>query len=57
MKILALWAKLNQILYTYSLGLQKARNAKTNQPKWGRGVKKENSSLFDQTQQDFILGT
>ena len=29
MKILALWTKLNQILYTYSVGPQKARNTKT----------------------------
>ena len=39
MKILALWAKLNQILYTYSVDTLKARDAKTNHPKWGRGSK------------------
>ena len=38
-KILARWTKLNQILYTYSVGPPKARNAKTNHPKWGGGSK------------------
>ena len=33
------WTKLNQILYTYSVGPLKARNAKTNHPKWGGGSK------------------
>ena len=33
MKILARWTKLNQILYTYSVGPQKPRNAKANHPK------------------------
>ena len=39
MKILALSIKLNQILYTYPVDPQKARNAKTNHPKWGEGQK------------------
>ena len=46
-KILALSAKLNQILYTYSVDPQKARNAKTNHQKWGGGIKNENSRPFD----------
>ena len=40
MKIAALWTKLNQILNTYSVDIQKARNGKTNNPKWGGGQKK-----------------
>ena len=44
MKILACWTKLNQILYTHSVGPQ---NEKIND---GRGVKNENSSPLDQTQ-------
>ena len=39
-KILARWTKLNQILYTYSVVPQKARNAKTNDRKWGGGGQK-----------------
>ena len=39
MEILALSTKLNQISYTYSVDPQKARNAKTNHPKWGGGSK------------------
>ena len=39
MKILARWTKLNQILYTYSVGAKMARNAKTNHPNWGGGQK------------------
>ena len=54
MKILALWTKLNQISYTNSVGPQKARNAKTNHPKWGGRFKNENSSLFDLTQPNFV---
>ena len=46
MKILVRWTKLNQILYTYTVGPQKARNAKTNHPKWG--VQNKNSSPLDQ---------
>ena len=46
MKILALSTKLNQILYTYSVGPQKAGNAKTNHPKWGG--KNKNSNSLDQ---------
>ena len=38
-KILALWTKLNQILYTYFVDPQMARNAKNNHPKWGGGKK------------------
>ena len=40
MKILALSTQFNQIFYKYSVGPQKARNAKTNQPKWGGGRSK-----------------
>ena len=55
MKILDLSTKLMQILYTYSVNPQKARNTKTNHPKWeGRGVKNENSSPLDQTQLNFV---
>ena len=39
MKVLARWTKLNQILYTYSVGPLKARNGITNHPKWGEGQK------------------
>ena len=53
MKILYLWTKLNKILYTYSMGPQKARNAKTNHPKSGGG-QNENSSPLDQTQPNFV---
>ena len=38
-KILARWTKLNQILYTYSVGPQKTRDTKSNHPKWGGGSK------------------
>ena len=34
---LAPWTKLNQISYTLSVGPQKTKNAKTNQPKWAVG--------------------
>ena len=46
MKILAPLTKLNQILYTYSVGPQKARNAKTNHPKWGWGSKMKILALW-----------
>ena len=35
MKILARWTKLNQIMYTYSVGTLKTRNAKKNTQKGG----------------------
>ena len=54
MKILARWAKLNHILYTYTVGPMKARNAKTNHPKLGEEVKNDNSSPLDQTQSNFV---
>ena len=56
MKILALWTKLNQILYTYSMSTLKARNVKTNHPTWKGGAKNENFSCpLDQTQLKFYI--
>ena len=46
MQILALSTKLNQILYTYSVGLRKARNAKTYHPKWLVALSIRSDGLF-----------
>ena len=48
------WTKLNQILYTYSVGTQKIQNAKTNYPKWLRGEPK-NENLGPWTKLNQIL--
>ena len=46
MKIHALWTRLNQILYTYSVDPQKARNTKTNHLKSVGGSKMKIIALW-----------
>ena len=46
-------SRLNQILYTQSLGPQNTKNAKTNRPKWEE-VKKWKSRPLNQTQPNSV---